>query len=62
QDLNLSIQILVSQQVFICITADGCAFYSISNQAQPLFLIYLSKWVFLDQFHISSYILSVNLL
>ncbi|MFV5262789.1 hypothetical protein ACMUMS_04335, partial [Acinetobacter courvalinii] len=31
-------QILVSQQVFICITADGCAFYSIPNPMQHPFL------------------------
>ncbi|MFN4052659.1 MAG: hypothetical protein ACK4HS_11855, partial [Acinetobacter junii] len=38
QESNYFSQILVSQQVFIRITADGCAFYSIS-----VWLQYLSK-------------------
>ncbi|MEJ5206616.1 hypothetical protein WFW50_15715, partial [Acinetobacter junii] len=38
QESNYFSQILVSQQVFIRITADGCAFYSISGGLQ-----YLSK-------------------
>ncbi|MCH7320214.1 hypothetical protein MMP64_20030, partial [Acinetobacter sp. ANC 5659] len=40
QESNHFSQILVSQQVFICITADGCAFYSISHQTQPPFLLF----------------------
>ncbi|ENX24628.1 hypothetical protein F892_00050, partial [Acinetobacter vivianii] len=38
QESNLFSQILVSQQVFIYITADGCAFYSIPNPMQHPFL------------------------
>ncbi|MFK4205488.1 hypothetical protein ACI1V8_10810, partial [Acinetobacter junii] len=40
QESNHFSQILVSQQVFIRITADGCAFYSISKHLQPCFLLF----------------------
>ncbi|MDA3509581.1 hypothetical protein MJ004_11245, partial [Acinetobacter junii] len=40
QESNHFSQILVSQQVFIHITADGCAFYSISNRLQACFLLF----------------------
>ncbi|RBA31439.1 hypothetical protein DDF86_14320, partial [Acinetobacter junii] len=40
QESNHFSQILVSQQVFIRITADGCAFYSISVWLQPCFLLF----------------------
>ncbi|MGL5403108.1 MAG: hypothetical protein ACRC9I_04885, partial [Acinetobacter sp.] len=40
QEPNQSSQILVSQQVFICITADGCAFYTIPLPTQPPFLLF----------------------
>ncbi|MBU3120964.1 hypothetical protein KPE71_11935, partial [Acinetobacter soli] len=33
---NHSSQVTVFQQVSICITADGCAFYTISIPLQPL--------------------------
>ncbi|MDH1917380.1 hypothetical protein N5D81_15765, partial [Acinetobacter junii] len=40
QESNHFSQILVSQQVFIRITTDGCAFYSISEGLQPCFLLF----------------------
>ena len=43
-------QTLVSQQVLIKITADECAFYSISNPTQHLFLNYLFEWFSFVQF------------
>ena len=39
--LNQFNQVFVSQEVLIFITADGCAFYSISLSTQPLFLVFL---------------------
>ncbi|ENV20279.1 hypothetical protein F963_03719, partial [Acinetobacter bereziniae NIPH 3] len=37
--LNQFNQVIVLSEVLIFITADGCAFYSIPNLTQPLFLI-----------------------
>ncbi len=61
QEPNQSSQTLVYQQVFICITADGCAFYTIPLPTQPPFLIFLFKWTFLNQNHNFSYIFRPNL-
>ena len=43
--LNQFNQVFVSQEVLIFITADGCACYSMSYQAQPLFLFISKKTV-----------------
>ncbi|MCF3127162.1 hypothetical protein LRQ09_07195, partial [Acinetobacter soli] len=47
---NHSSQVTVFQQVSICITADGCAFYTISHPLQACFYKKTNKCLLINPF------------
>ncbi|MBU3120632.1 hypothetical protein KPE71_10205, partial [Acinetobacter soli] len=45
---NHSSQVTVFQQVSICITADGCAFYTISHPLQACWTKVFIAWLYFE--------------